>query len=207
MKGQNHMKMRISIVLAICLMMSVFVINGYAKENKENYWAWTKQDWENASMEEKERCGFLILADLMGLGDNMRGAIEAYGTNIDTQAGVMAIEVVFAENPVITIGDIAKIMKEEMGISLHAAEASTEKSSYLAWGKTDWENASEEEKLECCKMMAQKLMDLPDGMIETIDEKTVKEGTTQMKSGIDQLFGSGKYDAYIIEDFLKMMKR
>ena len=208
MRKQNTMKAKRVAALALCFVVTVLVVlSGYASGNEKDYTAWTKEDWDSASVEDKESCALLLAVEMIGIGNMARDAVEKYGVDIDMQKWVNIIDEAFSYNADTTIGDIIRIVKEAITMPDDEAEASAEASSYLAWGKADWENASEEERMECCKAMAQKMMNLSDDIIEAIDAATLKSGTTQMISGIDELYNSGQYDEYTIEDFIKMMQQ
>lgn len=86
------------------------------------------------------------------------------------------------------------------------AEMSSEREIYLSWKKEDWENASEEEKTECCIALAQKILGLDDETFDLADDKDIQESLEQIKKGINQLYGCGDFDNYTVAEFVEMMQ-
>lgn len=64
---------------------------------------------------------------------------------------------------------------------------------YLNWTKTEWDEASEDEEVQCCLAVLQYVMDLTDEEMATLDVTNTEAQTSiqQMKEGINITFSSG----------------
>ena len=173
--------------------------------NKTDYRTWTKEDWGNASEKEKENCSYFVIGEVLNLTDEMIEDMKKNNDKEHVQNGIELVEDVFSETPDATIGDIVTLF-DSNDINILDEATYTDKSEYLTWTKADWENASDEDKRECVILLTEKILNIDAETIRSIDEDTLNRGILEIETGINQLFSSGVYDSYTIEEFIDIMQ-
>ncbi|WP_251388019.1 hypothetical protein [Mediterraneibacter agrestimuris] len=65
--------------------------------------------------------------------------------------------------------------------------------TYLNWLKEDWQTASDDEKMNCCLAMMQKMFGFSDEQMAMIDkaDPALQEGTQMMMVGIEEMYDGG----------------